>query len=284
MALTHVANMRVRFNTILYFIMASINYFHMTSLAINEAGTLIATTERGALCLYDGTWRRGHVDHFPVAFQACLCIVKRGDVETLLVADEKNGIVEFTIAGHRLRTLLPPPGSTPLGIAYSDNVIALSQYWEGEIRLLDYASGTVIRTIGSGLAEPMGLRFTADGTSIVVTENGGDQCVRKVDVATGRFLSRAAGLLENGIRRPQDLLVAKDGDGIVVVCTGRSDHVFGTSMLKLVFVDKAGQTRRVVLTPGRRATLAWLGEDVCCASDEGIVIIPPSGDIFAAPL
>jgi hypothetical protein len=242
----------------------------MNHCAVNESGTVTARVEHGALRLYDAKGKNRHVDEIELSPLSSLCFAGK----SLLIADfDKMNIVEYSAAGHQLRVIDLTHYSPPFGIAYSHGVIAVSLYFDSKILMLDYTSGAALTLIESKwLDAPVGLRFTADGKRIVVADEMG-HCVTTFDVVSGLFVSVAADLLRNAIFSPWDVLVEKNGDGIVVLCKGDAIMASSYGMLKLVYVNGRGETQRVVTTPGTKGSLAWLGGDVYCFSDEGPVII-----------
>ncbi len=212
--------------------------------AVNVDGTLFASVDRDAHCVYIysvadrtsdpivvGTAGTSGGAHGLLKYPACVCFVHRDGVDTLLIADCGNDrVVEVTAGGVFMRAMAAD--GPPWGIAERDGVIAVSLTDANAVVLLQYESGAVKSevTIGSGIAgnadgqlrRPMGVAFTADGRYILVADCWNHR-VSKFSAAGGAFIAH---VVSNGIRYPTDVLQCEDGSVVVahrdgVACVGK---------------------------------------------------------------
>jgi hypothetical protein len=152
----------------------------------------------------------------------------RGHVDTLLVCDGCNHrIVETTATGAFKRAIKFPGFVHPYGVAYCarGDVIAVS--YVHTVVLMRYVckslvvqlGHTHIRGSGDGqLFYPRGVRFTADGSCLLVADSGNHR-VCKFNATDGTFMCHVATKEAHGIEMPMDVIESEDG-GIAVACRG----------------------------------------------------------------
>jgi DNA-binding beta-propeller fold protein YncE len=203
-------------------------------IAVNVDGTLFASVDRNAHCVYIysvadrdrtadpivvGTAGTAGSAHGEFNHPAFVCFVHRDGVDTLLICDfGNNRVVEVSARGEFMRAIAV---SRPWGIAERDGVIAVSLCWTHTVVLLQYESGAVKSevTIGSGIAGnadgqlfyPRGVAFTTDGRYILVADCWNDR-VSKFSTASGEFVAH---VISNGISYPRDVLQCEDGNIVV---------------------------------------------------------------------
>jgi DNA-binding beta-propeller fold protein YncE len=143
------------------------------------------------------------------------------DGSTIAVADQGNHCVRLIDVATGAVTTVAGSGSTsgafadgtgsaasfnhPAGLAYSadGSTIAVAEYGNQRVRLIDVATGAVTTLAGSGSAafadgtgsaasfnNPYGLAYSADGSTIAVADTS-NQRVRLIDVATGAVTTLA---------------------------------------------------------------------------------------------
>ncbi len=174
------------------------------------------------------------------------CFVRRNGIDTLLIADARNSrVVEVSVTGVFMRSIAVKKGSGPWGVAHCahSDVIAVSLFHAHAVVLLQYESGAVKVTIGSStqgtadgqLWDPQGLRFSADGSYILLAEAGNHR-VSTFNAASGAFIANVATKTSNGIEYPTDVLQCEDGTIVVahgassdsVVCVGADGTTLST--------------------------------------------------------
>jgi hypothetical protein len=202
--------------------------------------------------------------------------VNRKGADTLLICDVYNDrIVEVTASGVFLRAIAVTKGSLSWGIAYSgaSDVIAVSLCNSHAVVLLQYESGAVNVTIGSGmgsrdgqLCRPHGVRFTADGRHILVTDWGNHR-VSKFSVASGAFIAH---VISNGILYPGDVLQCEDGS----IAVAQGYH--GCS--KVVGVGQDGGTVQDIMIPAASGS-AFTAHSLS-SSLNGLVVKTYDGKVF----
>jgi DNA-binding beta-propeller fold protein YncE len=217
-------------------------------IAVNVDGTLFASVDRDAHCVYIynataadpivvGTPHTSGSAHGELAYPRSACFVHRDGVDTLLICDYGNNrVVEVTARGEFMRAIALPEDSWPYGIAERDGAIAVSLFGNHVVVQLQYESGAVKPevTIGSGtsgnadgqLRYPTGVAFTVDGRYILVADYHNHR-VSKFSAASGAFVAH---VISNGITWPTDLLQCEDGSMVVahrdgVTCMGKDGVV-----------------------------------------------------------
>jgi DNA-binding beta-propeller fold protein YncE len=216
-------------------------------IAVNADGTLVASVDRDAHCvyIYDATDRTADAiivgtagtagsAHGEFNHPASACFVHREGVDTLLICDFRNDrVVEVSERGEFMRAIALPVDSRPWGVAERDGVIAMSLWAAHAVVLLQYESCEA-KTIGTGtygnadgqLHFPRGVTFTTDGCNILVADNGNNR-VSTFSAASGAFIAH---VISNGILYPRDVLQCEDGSMVVahrdgVTCVGKDGVV-----------------------------------------------------------
>ena len=134
--------------------------------------------------------------------------------------------------------------------------------WMGQISVWD-AAARVVNRIGSGWLEPEGIIVAADGTTVFVTERGGD--VLKIDLS---MADRAnAQTLVSGFDAPHQLALSADGTALFVVEFGASGRLLrielASNEVKEIVV---GLERAIGLALSPDGSAAYVTEQAASAS------------------
>ena len=177
------------------------------------------------------------------------CFVHRNGVDTLLICDWGNDrIVEVSAGGEFCRAIAFKKYSRPWGVAYcgTSDVIVVSLSEASAVVLLQYESGAVNVTIGSGcgsgdgqLSSPTGVSFTTDGRYILVADCWNHRA-SKFSAASGAFITH---VISNGISHPSDVLQREDGSMVVA----QGYH----GCAKVVCVGHDGGTVQIIMIPSQ---------------------------------
>ncbi len=215
-----------------------------------------------------------------------LCFAKRGSVETLLVTSGGNGglcgITEVSAAAGGFMRFIGLEGASMMrGIAYTPqkDVIAVTflatDPCQHGVRILQYESGNVIRTIGSTW-NVGSTTFSTNGVCLYVSYLFGrphNQVCYVQMFPTHENGSRTLSIRGTPVHggTPDNItlpicgvMLCADDGGVIVVCK-RDMHDTA-----LVYMDASVTTvlHRVVV-PGEVAALAWLGTTLCCKNYDG---------------
>lgn len=122
---------------------------------------------------------------------------EKGFAEALFVA-EKNAffisqmttgyIYEYAWPGFTYRREIKTGGTWPKFIAWSSekNMLAVSNWVSNTVSLIDYETGSLLRTLKTG-KEPRGTAFTSGGASLIVLCFGGGS-IQKFDTESGSLI------------------------------------------------------------------------------------------------
>jgi hypothetical protein len=222
-----------------------------------------------------------------------LSFATRCGVETLLVStDGFYGVMEITTAGVHMRDIGGNHDDSMhyYGVQYvprKDFIAAAFVKNSGPesgrgIRIFNYASGAVVRDI-KGIFCPRSIVASADGNHlfasiraapcirvcIVKVRIDGDDMPRRISeapIVCTSIMTGANVSIENMLRDASDGLV------FVTLPWLHGRPGIGTTV---VFMDARGMITRKVAISGGDATLAWLGDDVCCRTHDGTMHVIP---------
>jgi hypothetical protein len=254
--------------------------------AVNLGGTLLASVVSDQDCVHMYSVVDPTADAVVVGaatsslsqlnYPNVACFVHRNGIDTLLICDYYNCVVEVTASGVFLRAIARMRGNC-WGIAYcvASDVIAVSLGLDGAVVLLQYESGAVKPevTIGSGssglndgqLHCPTGVAFTTDGRHLLVADWGNHR-VSKFSVASGAFIAHVATKAANGISFPRDVLQCEDGSIVV-------------AQDSLVIVGENGGTVQNIIIP-RQSGGASIPRSLAYSSSFGLVVKTNEGQVF----
>ena len=189
-------------------------------IAINASGTLFASVEsmRNQVRIIGTGSLQGHVATFgkDVLKDARFTCFTDGTPDTLLICDSGHDrVVEASMHGEFMRAIDTGRFSFPTGIACCtrNDLMAVSRYLSRDVVVMRYASSAGIARL-AGLKGPMGLRFTSDGSHVIVA----DSCkhrVSKFNATSGAFVAHVATRAMHGILYPSDVLQLEDGDVVI---------------------------------------------------------------------
>lgn len=174
----------------------------------------------------------------------------------------------------------------PLGLAWKDDQLYITDAYNGKVKQLDTASGRV-KTIAFGLAEPGGLAF--DGDRLLVADTA-HQAIKSLDVSDSKVTELALTDLSAPRLAVREASVdAKSEDAQVSLPIGKATLVFepvlpqgfhlnreaplkltvkttgaGAKATKTTFAGNDFKTRRVLLSRPRRADVERLNSMPSC--------------------
>jgi hypothetical protein len=172
--------------------------------------------------------------HSPVSF------VRRDYTDTLLIVSGGNDrIVEISVTGVWIRDIAV--AAQPDCVSYSRGVIIVSQLDASVVSLIDYSSGSVIRsvTISSTPQSAFGVRMSRDGGFFFVAEYANSR-VSKYSIDSATFVSFVATAAANGVSYPTDVLECDDGSLIVTNINANT----------IIVVNRAGVTTQTIGSSG----------------------------------
>jgi hypothetical protein len=167
--------------------------------------------------------------------------VRRCGVDTVLICDTCNDrIVEISVSGHFIRHIAVDARGLPYGIAYNSDSNAIAVSLTRQVAVLRYDTGEVITCIE--IARSFGLRFTANGAHILLT-NYGNSCVSKYDAASGAPVCHI-----HNIDEPNDAVELEDGS-IVVTTSGGVTYVGVDGVTTTSIVDGSFESLSLCYSP-----------------------------------
>jgi hypothetical protein len=265
-----------------------------TGIAINHDGTLcvIADDDAGghatiqSLTTPDAAHHIMHDGAGAITARHCVfCFVRRGCVETLLVAaagSSTHGIVEVSTTGAFIRHIdVPLKGTrhTYYGLSYTPRgdtiAVACMNNRDDEtiVRFLQYESGATIRTF-EDVVHPSALAYSTDGTHLLISHLlfvdttrchmhyvstfrcESMVCTARVDVHGATCLSVHSSVL------------CCDDHGSRFFLAYANRIAGNTTNCNVVYSDGMGVVKRATVPGTAASALAWLGVDVCVRTDD----------------
>ena len=214
-----------------------------TGLAVNADGSMMAVS-------FNYPFHEVHLFRLAPSFEQVCVIGREGsgpaefkypcrlcftDDDTIRVCDrDDNRLKQFTVAGEYISSFIV---QKPFSIAVHGDKIAVGTA-DGPIEIHSLATGELIRRFGSSGDGPAqiggyasGIRFTPDGSCLLVAENGNGRLT--LFSSDGMLLKRiGAGLLAAG---PKDVSFGAGGEIIAADCGNHCISVFsadGDTLIK----------------------------------------------------